>query len=292
VGPRPSPKGIVVIWGLSVLWTGISLSPCVLADRGIDEQIAQVTTLIEKDPDDAALFLRRGELHRIHRDWAKAEADLVKARELDPEMAAIDLCLGKLKLDAGKAAESKRALDLYLQKRPRDADAWAYRGRALVKMGRHVEAAESFTQALAHVRPDRPRPEYYFERAQALEAAGMAHLDQAVRGLDEGLQKLGDPVVLQNYAIELELKGRRYDAALVRLDRLAAGSRRKESWLVRRGEILEAAGRDEEARVAYESSLEAIASLPPSRKTNRAVTRLQEQAEAALGRLDERADAD
>jgi predicted Zn-dependent protease len=266
----------------------VSTSPCALAHPGIDEQIAHVTSLIEERPREANLFLRRGELHRIHRDWKKAEADLLKARELDPELAAVDLCIGKLKLEEGKPADSKAALDLYIAKRPHDADAQAYRGRALTKLGKYVEAAESFSLAVANMPNDRPRPEYYFERAQALEAAGISHLDEALRGLDEGMRRLGDPVVLQDYAIELELKGRRYDAALARLDQLAARSQRKETWLIRRGEILEVAGRYDEARSAYQGSLKAIEILPPSRRRNRAVERLQEQALAALKRLDER----
>ncbi len=258
----------------------------VAAHPGIDEQIAHVTSLIEKDPENATLFLRRGELYRIHRGWARAEADYASARKLDPDLAPVDLCMGKLKLDADRPVEAKQALERYLARRPDDSDALAFHGRALARMGQYVAAAASFTRAVASVRSDRPRPEFYLERAQALDAAGIAHLDEALRGLDEGLARLGNPVVLQNYAIELELKGRRYDGALARLEILASQSQRKESWLVRKGEILEAAKRFDEARAAYEQSLLAIDALPSSRRQNRAVERLIEQARDALDRLE------
>ena len=104
-------------------------------------------------------------------------------------------------------------------------------------------------------------------------------------GLDEGLERLSGPVTLQIYAIDLELTRGHHDAALVRVDRIAATSPRKESWLVRRGEILEQAGRPVEARKAYDDALLAIDGLPASRRWNRAVERLQLQAEEAVVRL-------
>ena len=269
------------------LLAGLLAAGSIAAHPGIDDQIAHVTTLIEKDPQNATLFLRRGELYRIHRAWADAEADYAKSRKLDPDLALVDLCMGKLQLDADKPAEAKQALDLYLARRPHDADALAFHGRALARLGQHVAAAASFTRAIANVRSDRPKPEYYLERAQALEAAGISHLDEALHGLDEGLAKLGNPVVLQNYAIELELKGRRYDAALARLARMASRAQRKETWLVRKGEILERAKRFDEARAAYEQSLVAVDALPASRRQNRAVEKLVEQARTALARLEE-----
>jgi tetratricopeptide (TPR) repeat protein len=202
-------------------------------------------------------------------------------------MAVVDLCLGKLRLEAGAPAKAMPALDAYVARRPDDSEGHAYRARALVALGRPVEGAASFTRALEAMPQDRPRPEYYLERARALESAGTEHLNAALRGLDEGLARLGQPVVLQNYAIELELERGAYDGALARLERLADGSARKETWLVRRGEILESAGRLEEARAAYRSSLVAIRELPPSRRRNRAVTRLEAEAQGALSRLDE-----
>ena len=120
------------------------------------------------------------------------------------------------------------------------------------------------------------------------ELAGLKNL--VLRGCrhftDAGLERLGQPVTLQLYAIELELTRGRHDAALARLDRIAAQANRQETWLVRRGEILESAGRVEEARVAYSAALEAIKTLPASRRANRAVKTLQDEAEAALNRLD------
>jgi predicted Zn-dependent protease len=240
-----------------------------------------------KDPEDATLYLRRGELHRIHREWDKAEADYLKAGELDSGLAAVDYCLGRMKLQAGLPAEAKPALERYLARRPNDPAGWVAQGRSLAKLGEHLAAAKAFTRALDNSDPGDQRPEYYLERAQALEAAGKKHYDEALQGLDEGLEQLGQPVVLQNLAIEIEIELGRYDNALARLESLSARSPRKESWLVRKAEILESAGRSELAREAYLQTLNAIADLPDSRQNNRAVEQLEARARTALQRLDE-----
>ncbi len=258
---------------------------------GIDDQIRDVNARLEQAPDDAGLYLRRGELQRIHRDWAAAEADYRKARKLDPGLARVDLCLGTMKLEAGKPKAARKALDRYLSTNPDDVLGRAARARARARSGDHLGAAADFTRALAGmegVEGGRSRPEYYLERARALDAAGAQHIDRAIQGLDQGLAKLGHPVTLQLLAIDLELKQGRHDAALARVDQIASRAGRQETWLVRKGEILALASRTGEALAAYTKALESIEALPIIRRSNRAVQRLEERARAAIDKLRER----
>src|SRR2546429_3108060 len=60
-------------------------------------------------------------------------------------------------------------------------------------------------------------------RDRALAAEGGDHLDEALRGLDEGIKRLGPIVTLEFYAIDLELAHKRYDSALESLG-LAMGA--------------------------------------------------------------------
>lgn len=272
--------------GLIVLAACLCGCTPVWGHPGIDEQIADLTARIEKEPANATLFLRRGELHRIHRDWKDAKTDYERARKLDPDMAEVDLCLGSMMLEADKPAEAKSVLDRYLAKRPDNVRGLVARARALVRLGRHLPASEDFARAITNSEGGRPLPDYYLEHARALAAAGDAHVDEAIRVLDRGLEQLRQPVTLQLYAIDLELGKKRYDAALARLDQIASRSPRKETWLIRRGEILELADRREEAEQAYRQALSAIDSLPAGRRGNRAVQALDEQARAALERLE------
>ena len=255
------------------------------AHPGIDEQIVELNKLIAAEPTDATLYLRRGELYRIHRDWKQAEADYTHALKLDPELVIARQCIGRMMLESDRAAEAIDPLEAYLAERPADTKTLALLSRAYMKLGKHLEAANSYTRTLATVTDGKPRPEYYLERARALVAAGPKHIDKALAGLDEGLQALGHPVTLQLYAIELEIDQLRYDAALARVDQIASRSVRKETWLIQRGEILEKAQRTEQARQAYQAALDAIEALPKSRIKNRAVERLQAQATAGIERV-------
>ena len=255
------------------------------AHPGIDEQIAKLDAEIEATPDDARLYLRRGELHRIHRDWSKAEADYGAALARDGQLRIAEFCLGRLKFEAGDPAQARAILSRYLTARPDDAEALAYRGRALVALGEPLAAAEDFSHAIRSWN-GAPRPEHFLERARALDSAGPEHVGAAIAGLDEGLRLLGEPVTLQLYAIDLELERRNYDGALARLQRIASQSVRQEPWLVRKATILEAAGRLEEARSAYRETLASIETLPSNRRGNKAVERLEQEARQALERLD------
>ncbi len=264
------------IW-LVAICVGLSLP--VQAHEGLHEQIAAITAKIKRDPKNASLYLQRGELHRLHRDWVRATADYDRAEHLQPGLQIVDLARGKMLFDSGKLQRAKLTLDRFLSRQPGHYEGLITRARVLAKLDARLDAARDFTQALS-LSPV-PEPELYLERALVL-AADIGQLDEAVRGLDEGINKLGPVVTLQLTAIDLELRRKNYDGALVRLDQIAAQSQRKESWLVRLGEILKLAGRDDEARAAFNAALTAIESLPPAHRQSRSVSALELRARSAL----------
>jgi len=249
------------------------------AHEGVHEQIAAITAKIKRDPKNASLYLQRGELHRLHRDWMRAAADYDRAERLQPGLQIVDLARGRMLFDSGKLQRAKLTLDRFLSRRPAHYEGLITRARVLVKLGARTDAAKDFTRALSLA--SIPEPELYLERANVV-AAGEAQLPDALSGLDEGINKLGPLVTLQLVAIDLELRRKNYDGALVRLDQITAQSQRKEAWLVRRGEILKLAGRDAEARAAFNAALTAIESLPPAHRQSRSVSGLELRARSAL----------
>jgi len=247
------------------------------AHEGLHEQIDAVTAKIKRDPKNAVLYLQRGELYRLHREWARAAADYDRASRLQPTLTIVDLGRGKMLLESRRFRQAKIVLDRFLREQPRHVEGLVTRGRALARIGARLDAVNDFTEALASA----PEPELYLERARVL-AGDERHIHEALLGLDEGIKQLGPLVTLELAAIELELRASNYDAALTRLDVITAQSERKETWLVRRGEILKASGRHEEARKAFSAALIAIDSLPPERRQSRAMTALQLRARSAL----------
>jgi tetratricopeptide (TPR) repeat protein len=264
-----------ILTGVVILLT--LLSPFARAHEGLHEQIEAVTAKIRRDPKNASLYLQRGELHRLHRNWRRAVADYDRAARLQPNLTIVDLARGKMLFESRRLQQAKVVLDRFLSRQPDHVEGFITRARVLAKMGARVQAAQDFTQALTTT----PEPELYLERAQVL-AEDERHIEEALRGLDEGIHRLGPLVTLQLLAIDLESRRKNYDAALSRLDLIAAQSERKEMWLVRRAEILRNAGRIDEARATFKAALVAIEALPPDRRQNRAVTALQLRARSGL----------
>jgi len=256
------------------------LSSVVRAHEGLHEQIVAITAKIRLDPTNASLFLKRGELHRLHRDWRRAAADYNRAARLAPQLHVVDLGRGKMLFESGRPMRAKFVLDRFLSQQPNHFDGLLTRARVLARLGARAEAADEFTHVLGFVTTT-PEPELYLERAQVL-AGDEGYLEEALRGLDEGIKRLGPLVTLEVAAIDLELRHQNYDAALARLDLIAAQSARKEMWLVRRGEILKTAGRVVEARAAFDAALVAIDSLSPEHRQNRVVTALELRARSGL----------
>ena len=249
------------------------------AHEGLHEQIASVTARIKREPRNASLYLQRGELHRLHRDWDSAFADYNRAERLNPRLDEVNFGRGRAYLEAGKPEQAKKWLDRFLIAKPDHADGLVTRARVLVNLNQSIAAAADYSRAIGHLA--KPKPEYYIERARVLVAAGRN--EEALSGIDEGVKKLGPIVTLQLFAIDLELSRKSYDAALSRLEQIAVQSPRKESWLARRGDILLLAGRQTEARQAFKAALMAIETLPQYRRTTKATMELERRVRTALG---------
>ncbi len=220
----------------------------------IEGSLARLNTAIAERPADAELYLQRGELYARHEEWVHAEANYLRASELDPRLPRLAQARGALELAAGRPASALPLLDHALALDDKDAAALVLRARAHRALKAKTSALADLEAALALL--PAPPPELFLERAALLPAA------EAIRSLDDGIARLGEVVTLHLRALALEESIGRIDAALARLDRLAAESERQEPWLKRRGDFLTRAGRNAEARSAYAAALAAIAALP------------------------------
>ena len=275
------------VFGLVFVAALIAFAPDTATAHGaVHEQIAALTIKIGRDPHDADLYLRRGELYADDGDWKSALDDFQRADELDSDLVAIDLARGRTLFNAGRFEPAKIALDRFLTKDPFHAEGRILRARALAQLGQETASVTDYTQAINYLASlGVPNPDYYLERAQVSAARGLAYVPDALHGLDEGIATLGMLATFQLYAIELELSLGRTDAALARLESLAGQSDRRESLLARLGEILELAGKTQAARAAYEQAVAAIDKLSPRHRSTRSTIELETQVRNALARL-------
>jgi tetratricopeptide (TPR) repeat protein len=163
-------RGLLAVLGV----TAIAAWMPVGAHADIDEQIASITMRLTGSPRDAALLLKRGELHRVHADWRLAAADFDRAEALDPALALVDLARGHLLLDEGRPAEAIVRIERFVQAHPHDARASALLAETLTILEKPRESARAWDRALTEASTDEPlRPDWAFARERALRQAGL-----------------------------------------------------------------------------------------------------------------------
>ena len=256
----------------------LTLLTCVLgaavlrAHPEIEDGLARLNAQIAATPNDADLYVDRGELYARHEDWLSAEANYLRAAEFAPSHPRLPLVRGALELATGHPVEARRMLGTALGLDPKNAEALVLRARAERAVNDRASAVADLNAALALI--PAPPPELYLERAALLDAP------EAIHSLDEGLAKIGPAITLHLRALALEESLGRVDAAVARIDRIVEPLERKEAWLKRRGDLLRRAGRTDDARAAYRSALAAIGTLPEwlrtSPDTQKLVTELTE----------------
>lgn len=277
------PVAWCLVWGGLALVLVLALAPRAGAHADLILQIEELTKSIEKDSNNAELYLRRAHLRREHLEYDLSNADIEKAYLLSTNLVQIDLMRGRLYLEWGWPLSARACLDRYLIREPKSADGLVLRARVLNRLNLQRASIQDYDRALQLMAE--PGPDLFVERAQALMAGDREHWAAAVRGLDDGLKRLGPLVTLQLFAIDAELKLGNFDSAIARVDKIAERSPRKETWLSRRGEILVQAGRPAEALKAYQSAQLALQTLPPTRRNVPAMQELARRIQAQIDSL-------
>ena len=226
---------------LAAAFLGIAPMPS-LAHGDLDERIQTLTRQMEQTPDDVNLCLQRADALRRHRDFPAALADVTAAEKLQPHQPTADLQRARIWFDVENFPQALRAANNCLARNAANPDALVLRARSFAHLGRHEEAVKDFSTVLMLAAT--PLPDLYLERAEC--QATLGRLDDAVRGLDEDLARLGQTPSLVIPAIEYERRRGAFKSALTRLEKARAFYDR-ESFLALRGEILLQAGQKESA---------------------------------------------
>lgn len=262
---------------LPILACGALFTSNLSAHGDIHVQIHLINPKIKKSPS-AELHVKRGDLYRLDGDYVAALADFQRAEKLDPKLDTIYLGRGRTLFEAGRHKEALPPLDHLLEMKPDHPDGRILRARVHAASGDSVSALRDYDHVVATV--PSPSPDCFLERSAAL--TKLHRPQDALRGLDEGISRLGNLQALQLAALEIETGLKLYDAALVRSDQAMAPLQRKEQWLTRRGEILQSAGRSEEATATYTAALAAIRALPPNPRAAKPTRELESRLQSLL----------
>ena len=238
-----------------------------------NEHLAGLDAKIEANPDSIRNLLERAEAHRRLGHYDQSLADLDRVLAIAPDNRQVHYLRGLTHFDHGEFTKAEASLRRYIASKPDSPSGHTALAEALTHQGRHFEAGDEYTHAIA-VQPT-PIPDHFIARAKAYRAAGK--LDLAVEGLDDGMSSLGPLVTLQRLAIEIELDRGNHAGAIARIDDVLAKAPRKETWLVRKGAILASAGHHEKAFDAFRLASAALESLPPRVRSSPAMIALRER---------------
>ena len=248
------------------------------AHGDLHDSIAATSQAIAQAPGDAALFLRRAELHRMHRDLPAAEVDYLQARTLDPAMEVVTFGIAQVRLAQGRKNDALKLLDSFLAKHPAHAAALIVRADVLEKRDDWKKADADLAAAVA----SSPEPHFATMRAQLLERHGRP--EDAARSLDEASRVRGRVPVLEQQALEIEERAKLTDAALRRLDGFIAREPRADIWLARKAQFLEKSGREPEAREAWQRAAAAFEKVPADKRGSKANRKLAAEIESGRTR--------
>jgi tetratricopeptide (TPR) repeat protein len=222
------------------------------------ERIAALSGELERGPT-SALYIRRGECHRLHGEPALARADAERALAMQAPAAGARTLLAQSLLDLKLPTEATRAADEAIRAGEDNSSSRLVRGRARGASGDAAGAAEDLGIAAAANPPD---PQVLQEWIRALESSPSAGTDQAMAAVMSSLQRTGPCMSLELEAIRLERVRQAWDQALARVADLTKRYPRPGHWEELHGDILAEAGSGAEARKVYQQGLTALRQLP------------------------------
>lgn len=238
------------------------------------EHLARVDAKIEANPDSLRFRLERAVALRRLGHYEESLVDLDRVLALSPDNGHVHYLRGLTHFDRGEHGDAETSLRRYIDSVPESPSAHTALAETLIRQGRHREAGDEYSRAIA-VHPT-PAPDLYIARARAYRAAGAEFQGLAIRGLDDAMASLGPLVTLQRLAIEIERDLGNHARALGRIDEVLADAPRKESWLAYKGRILASTGREQDAVDAFRLAQAALESLPPRVRSSPAMVSLRE----------------
>jgi len=254
----------------ALLWGGAV--PAVQGHGDVHQAIVMLTEELGAQPENTRLLFERATLYAHYDHWTEALADLDKIAAVEPGHATQPALRASVLRRSGKPAEARVLQEAFLQKYPRHARVRGDYAQTLADLQDTAGALRELDALIGAA--EHPPPDAVAFRLRLAEAADPA---AALAWLDRFLTRHPLPV-FQEEALRLELQLGRAEAALARLDRMTAAAPRPEFLLLRKAELLQAAGDKQAAARAARAAQEAIAKLPAHVRSTKACAELKTKA--------------
>lgn len=219
----------------------------------LELQIEEITQQILQTPASADLYLKRGDLLRRHREWARSQQDFEHVRVLEPDQPQLDWYEGRLAVDAGRWVEGDQLLSRFLERNPKHSSAYHNRAWARWQLGKPKAAAQDYASAITF--SERPGPTLYRSLVIAQFASGESLRVQAKITVDTGLRRFPGEASLLGLGVDLALVDAEVERAASYLNTISPGLSKLPQWTFRQAVLACIQGQDESSMVGFVSLL-------------------------------------
>lgn len=228
----------------------------IFAHGDVHEQIEKTSKRIEKQPNNANLYLKRGQLYATHKEFENAKEDYKKAKFLNADLEVIDLLLAKTYAANNQAHEALQYVNTFLKNQPNNPNGLITRAGIFQQLNDDLGVKRDLELAFDNI--DNPTPTHYVNIAEA----HRSDFEVALYWLKKGQARFGFDIVLKEKEIEILVGNEAYHRALLSVNEILEYLPRKEKWLFQKGQICEKANENEAALASYNAALMSIQDLP------------------------------
>lgn len=260
---------------------GVFLSATVWAHGDLHERINNVTEEIKEDPENPALYFKRGQLYFHHEEYDNALADYDKAIELGLNNDEIDYWKARLYLATDETDQGIEVVTRYLATHPDDVNATRIYAKLALAAGDTETAIIQFEQVLSLA--NTTLPENYMELVAVLRQTN--NPDKALYWLEQGAHALGQLYVFDAEMIAIYEEMGQYTEVIAVYERLAEARNRKEGYYYEIARCYQKMGDAVQAKQYLDLSREAFNRLPNHIQNTAAMLLLKKDIEDAYEEL-------
>lgn len=238
------------------------LSSTVLNAHGdLHKRIQEVTEEIHKNPDSANLYFKRGKLYYQHSNYINSLKDFKSSSKLGLESVEQDFYIAKSNYHLENFSKSIRTIKRMLKEDSGNVGALKLLADIYFKKSKYEKAANLYDRAILNSEATFPEDYIYASKAwYAIDTEYGHKRSQSI--LIEGIEKLGDIIVLYNELISNYIEMQDLDSAVKFQNKVIKISNRKERAYLELANIQIQQEKFEEAKISIDKAEDSYKKLP------------------------------
>lgn len=203
------------------------------AHDDLNFQIDRLSKRIEANPQNANLYLKRGDLFFQQEQWIKSIRDFEKSIRIENLNNETQVKIALAWYELGQLDFAMEYINRALENNHNHAHALWTKGKLLYKKG-DWEKSQTLLKKAIDLNAKK-LPDQFLELVDLLENnESIYSLENAITILDEGIEHLGQLMVFQEKKVELFCKMKKFDAAIqIQTEIIIASTRKERAYLKR-----------------------------------------------------------